>query len=76
MEALSPTAPNELNYALPLLIRGRIQKILDAFYLNKKGLFRPKYTTSRYCPFHAGGWINALCRYNFSAFKPVYFAVK
>ncbi len=40
--ALSPTTPNELNYALTWFLMGQIQKLLDTFYPNKKGVFRPK----------------------------------
>jgi hypothetical protein len=41
-KVLSPTAPNELNYPLPRLLMGQFKKLLDIFYPNKKGLFRPK----------------------------------
>jgi hypothetical protein len=37
-----PTAPNEQHRALPWLITGQIQKLLDTFYPNKKGMKRQK----------------------------------
>jgi hypothetical protein len=40
----SPTAPNVLNYSLPLLLMGqKFKKPLDMFCPNKEGLNRPKY---------------------------------
>jgi hypothetical protein len=44
--ALSPTAPNELNYALPWLLMGQIQKT-SRYFLSKQD----QKTISRYCPF-------------------------
>jgi hypothetical protein len=42
--ALSPTAPKEINYALPYCSYywAKFKKLPDTFYPNKKGLFRPK----------------------------------
>jgi hypothetical protein len=37
----SPTATNEQNRALPWLITGQIQSLLDMFYPNKKGMKKP-----------------------------------
>jgi hypothetical protein len=45
-------APNELNYALPWLLMGQIQKLLDTFYPNKK-----KKHLALYCPFNAVAFI-------------------
>ncbi len=38
-------APIELNRALSQLIMDQMEKILDTFFLNKKGLKRPKHLT-------------------------------
>ncbi len=38
--------PNELNYTLPWLLMGKIQKLVDTFYPNKKRLYAKK-------PYHA-----------------------
>jgi hypothetical protein len=40
--------PNDLNYALPQLIMGHIKKLLDTFYPNKEGQFRPKNISCYY----------------------------
>ena len=40
--AYSPKAKNEINRALSWLITGKLKKLLDMFYPNKKGLNRPK----------------------------------
>jgi hypothetical protein len=40
--ALSPTAPNELNPALPQSILAKCKTPQDTFFPNKKGLNRPK----------------------------------
>ncbi len=40
--AHSPTTPNEQNCALPWLTIGKLKKLLDTFYPNKKGMNRPR----------------------------------
>jgi hypothetical protein len=60
--ALTPTAPYELNNALPLLIIGQIQKILNTFYPNKKGVFGPKNHLTLLSLLM--DYPNVLCRYN------------
>jgi hypothetical protein len=73
-EALSSTTPYELNYALPWLLMGQIQKTYrySTFYPNKKGLFRPK-TFSRGCPFNTSTpWeieLTTRSKFNNSFFK-------
>jgi hypothetical protein len=48
---LSPTAPNELNYALPWLLMGQIKKNFRILSIQKGKDGLGLKTISRYCPF-------------------------